>query len=70
MLEWGGSCNYPSIRPIHWTGLFHARYCGSTIPGTMTSLSNTLTVQFISDASFAYNGFSADYTSENITKGE
>ncbi len=47
-------------------GLVYARYCGSSIPAVITSMSNMLTVHFMSDGSLGYNGFSANY----ITKGE
>ncbi len=36
----------------------------------MTSMSNSLTIQFVSDASIAHEGFSAGYTSLNATTGK
>ena len=38
------------------------RYCGTEIPHPVTSFSNALVVNFVSDSSVAVKGFRATYT--------
>ncbi|XP_033761795.1 cubilin-like [Pecten maximus] len=43
------------------------RYCGNTIPPSMTSTGNVMTVTFTADSSIAYEGFTASYVSLNAS---
>ncbi|XP_030624670.1 LOW QUALITY PROTEIN: cubilin [Chanos chanos] len=49
------------------TGTLLGRYCGRSVPPSLTSTDNMLTVLFVSDASMAVEGFSAEYVSINAT---
>ncbi|XP_074652971.1 cubilin-like [Tubulanus polymorphus] len=49
------------------TGGVIGRYCGSGLPPSMTSTENTMTLQFASDRTVAYGGFSASYVALNAT---
>ncbi|KAJ8276925.1 hypothetical protein GJAV_G00069430 [Gymnothorax javanicus] len=49
------------------TGTKLGRYCGRSIPPSLTSTNNLLTILFVSDSSLATEGFSANYVSLNAT---
>ncbi|XP_029444624.1 cubilin [Rhinatrema bivittatum] len=44
------------------------RYCGRSVPPSITSSDNTMTLLFVTDASIATEGFSANYTSIDASK--
>lgn len=45
------------------------RYCGRSVPPSLTSTDNLMTILFVSDSSLANEGFSANYVSINATTG-
>ena len=45
------------------------RFCGRSVPPSITSTDNILTLLFVSDASVVTEGFSASYVSLNATTG-
>ncbi|XP_046880031.1 cubilin [Hypomesus transpacificus] len=49
------------------TGTKIGRYCGRSVPPSLTSTDNLLTVLFVSDTSLAIEGFAANYISINAT---
>uniref|UniRef100_A0A4W4F6Q8 Cubilin n=1 Tax=Electrophorus electricus TaxID=8005 RepID=A0A4W4F6Q8_ELEEL len=49
------------------TGNLLGRYCGRSVPPSLTSTDNLMTVLFVSDSSLANEGFSASYVSINAT---
>nr|XP_023646366.1 cubilin [Paramormyrops kingsleyae] len=49
------------------TGNKLGRYCGRSVPPSLTSTDNLLTILFVSDMSLATEGFSADYVAINAT---
>ncbi|XP_047455679.1 cubilin [Mugil cephalus] len=49
------------------TGNKIGRYCGRSVPPSITSTDNVLTVLFVSDTSSSTEGFSANYISFNAT---
>uniref|UniRef100_W5MX16 Cubilin n=1 Tax=Lepisosteus oculatus TaxID=7918 RepID=W5MX16_LEPOC len=49
------------------TGSLLGRYCGRSVPPSLTSTDNLLTILFVSDASLATEGFSAGYVTINAT---
>lgn len=46
-----------------------SRYCGRSVPPSITSTDNLLTLLFVSDSSLAKEGFSANYVSINASMG-
>ncbi|KAJ8307340.1 hypothetical protein KUTeg_015424, partial [Tegillarca granosa] len=67
-LEHHSNCNYDYVEvrdgPNENADLL-GRYCGSTVPSTLISSSNTLYILFRSDSSNAASGFQARWTVEN-----
>ncbi|XP_077993791.1 cubilin-like [Glandiceps talaboti] len=66
-LEQHSLCNYDYVAVYdnctqEGCGL-RGKYCGSQTPPTITSISNVMTVLFVSDGSISYDGFSASYVS-------
>ncbi|KPP69550.1 cubilin-like, partial [Scleropages formosus] len=51
------------------TGTKLGRYCGRSVPPSLTSTDNLMTILFVSDVSMATEGFSANYVSINATTG-
>ncbi|XP_029110994.1 cubilin [Scleropages formosus] len=49
------------------TGTKLGRYCGRSVPPSLTSTDNLMTILFVSDVSMATEGFSANYVSINAT---
>ena len=57
-------CEYDSIRVSSGVGrdsVIHGIYCGSTLPSSITSESNTLRIEFNSDNSVQKTGFHAHF---------
>lgn len=52
-----------------WCALSH-RYCGRSVPPSLTSSERQLTLLFVSDYSLSLEGFSASYVSINATTGQ
>ncbi|XP_005387022.1 PREDICTED: cubilin [Chinchilla lanigera] len=50
------------------SGTFLGRYCGKSIPPSLTSGTNSLKLIFVADSDLAYEGFSINYTAIDETK--
>lgn len=64
------SCRFDSVSvydnsTVPNTGGLVGRYCGTTLPPSITSTGDTLTIIFKSDASLAAEGFTATYITLN-----
>uniref|UniRef100_A0A4W6DZJ2 CUB domain-containing protein n=1 Tax=Lates calcarifer TaxID=8187 RepID=A0A4W6DZJ2_LATCA len=72
-LEYHLNCNYDYVEVYDngtvQTGTKIGRYCGRSVPPSITSTDNLMTLLFVSDASLATEGFSASYISINATTG-
>ncbi|CAB1340813.1 unnamed protein product [Coregonus sp. 'balchen'] len=70
-MEYHTSCNYDYVEVYDngtvATGTKLGRYCGRSVPPSLTSTDNLMTVLFVSDISLATEGFSANYVSINAT---
>ncbi|XP_043916230.1 cubilin-like [Protopterus annectens] len=70
-LEFHTNCNFDYVEVYDngtaTTGSLLGRYCGRSIPPSLTSTDNMMTVLFVSDASIATEGFSASYISINAS---
>ncbi|KAI1888818.1 hypothetical protein AGOR_G00172670 [Albula goreensis] len=70
-LEFHHNCNYDYVEVYDngtaQTGTKLGRYCGRSVPPSLTSTDNLLTILFVSDTSLATEGFSASYVSINAT---
>ncbi|KAJ8337763.1 hypothetical protein SKAU_G00367290 [Synaphobranchus kaupii] len=70
-LEFHHECRYDYVEVFDngtaQTGTSLGRYCGRSVPPSLTSTDNLLTVLFVSDASLATEGFSANYVTMNAT---
>ncbi|KAJ8389047.1 hypothetical protein AAFF_G00124440 [Aldrovandia affinis] len=70
-LEFHQNCNYDYVEVYDngtvQTGTKLGRYCGRSVPPSLTSTDNLLTILFVSDISLATEGFSANYVSMNAT---
>ena len=63
---------------LHWdikwlifnTDFYYYRFCGTTLPPSLNSVENTMTIVLRADASMAHEGFSATYVALNITTGK
>lgn len=50
-------------------GYFVLRFCGRSIPPSLTSTDSLMTVLLVSDSSLSAEGFSAEYVSINASTG-
>ncbi|XP_034025114.1 cubilin [Thalassophryne amazonica] len=70
-LEYHSSCNYDYVEVYDnstvQAGSKIGRYCGRSVPPSITSTDNVLTVLFVSDSSLSTEGFSASYESIDAT---
>ncbi|KAM4534255.1 cubilin [Odontesthes bonariensis] len=70
-LEYHVNCNFDYVEVYDngtvQTGDKIGRYCGRSLPPSITSSDNQLTLLFVSDASLTDEGFSANYVSINAT---
>ncbi|XP_068604308.1 cubilin [Brachionichthys hirsutus] len=68
-LEYHNNCNYDYLEVYDngtvQTGTKIGRYCGRSVPPSITSTDNQMTLLFVSDASLVTEGFSASYVSIN-----
>ncbi|XP_071062991.1 LOW QUALITY PROTEIN: cubilin [Pseudochaenichthys georgianus] len=68
-LEYHANCNYDYVEVYDngtvQTGTKIGRYCGLSVPPSITSADSLLTLLFVSDTSSATEGFSASYVSLN-----
>ncbi|XP_029134023.2 cubilin [Labrus bergylta] len=70
-LEYHSNCNYDYVEvydngTVH-TGTKIGRYCGRSVPPSITSTDNQLSLLFVSDSNLGSEGFSASYVSINAT---
>ncbi|XP_035217484.1 cubilin-like, partial [Stegodyphus dumicola] len=61
-LEEDNECRFDYVDIEESNGMSLGRYCGNRIPPILTSVHNTLIVKFVTDASVARDGFTANYT--------
>ena len=54
-----GECSYDYLQISY--GSVEEKYCGSDLPGPITSSGNTMTVTFVSDGIIQYKGFTATW---------
>ncbi|CAM9270170.1 unnamed protein product, partial [Lampetra planeri] len=70
-LEYHSGCNYDYLEVYDngtvQTGAKIGRFCGRSVPPSITSTDRLLTLLFVSDSSLATEGFSASYTSIDAT---
>nr|XP_033495310.1 cubilin [Epinephelus lanceolatus] len=70
-LEYHINCNYDYLEVYDngtvQTGTKIGRYCGRSVPPSITSTDSLLTLLFVSDSSLVSEGFSARYVSINAT---
>uniref|UniRef100_A0A671XF39 Cubilin n=1 Tax=Sparus aurata TaxID=8175 RepID=A0A671XF39_SPAAU len=70
-LEYHSNCNYDYVEVYDngtvQTGTKIGRFCGRSVPPSITSTDNILTLLFVSDSSIVTEGFSASYVSLNAT---
>ncbi|KAM3593822.1 uncharacterized protein V6R79_022582 [Siganus canaliculatus] len=70
-LEYHSNCNFDYVEVYDngtvQTGMLLGRYCGRSLPPSITSTDNLMTLLFVSDSSLATEGFSASYVSINAT---
>ncbi|XP_066579431.1 cubilin [Amia ocellicauda] len=70
-LEFHHNCNYDYVEVYDngttTTGTKLGRYCGRSVPPSLTSTDNLMTILFVSDSSMATEGFAANYVSINAT---
>uniref|UniRef100_A0A3Q4HHJ3 Cubilin (intrinsic factor-cobalamin receptor) n=1 Tax=Neolamprologus brichardi TaxID=32507 RepID=A0A3Q4HHJ3_NEOBR len=70
-LEYHANCNFDYLEVYDngtvQTGNMIGRYCGRSVPPSITSTDNQLTLLFVSDSSLNTEGFSASYISINAT---
>ncbi|KAM7390891.1 hypothetical protein PAMA_008881 [Pampus argenteus] len=70
-LEYHVNCNYDYLEVYDngtvETGNLIGRYCGRSVPPSITSTDSLLTLLFVSDSSLATEGFSASYVSINAS---
>ncbi|KAG9276492.1 cubilin [Astyanax mexicanus] len=70
-LEYHTNCNYDYVEIYDngtaLTGNLLGRYCGRSVPPSLTSTDNLMTILFVSDSSLSTEGFSANYVSLNAT---
>ncbi|XP_063063043.1 cubilin [Engraulis encrasicolus] len=70
-LEYHQNCNYDYVEVYDngtaTTGTLLGRYCGRSVPPSLTSTDNLLTLLFVSDVSQSTEGFAASYVSINAS---
>ncbi|KAM6953504.1 cubilin [Aplochiton taeniatus] len=70
-MEYHVNCNFDYVEVYDngtvETGNKIGRYCGQSVPPSVTSTDNVLTLLFVSDVSISTEGFSASYVSINAT---
>ncbi|KAI4871253.1 hypothetical protein NFI96_019773 [Prochilodus magdalenae] len=70
-LEFHTNCNFDYVEIYDngtaQTGNLLGRYCGRSVPPSLTSTDNLMTILFVTDSSMATEGFSADYVSLNAS---
>ncbi|XP_028288640.1 cubilin [Parambassis ranga] len=70
-MEYHSNCNFDYVEVYDngtvETGNKIGRYCGRSVPPSITSTDSQLTLLFVSDTSLATEGFSARYVSINAT---
>uniref|UniRef100_A0A8C4D9G2 Cubilin n=1 Tax=Dicentrarchus labrax TaxID=13489 RepID=A0A8C4D9G2_DICLA len=70
-LEYHDNCNFDYLEVYDngtvQTGTKIGRYCGRSVPPSITSIDSLLTLLFVSDSSLVSEGFSASYVSINAT---
>uniref|UniRef100_A0A8C5HD89 Cubilin n=1 Tax=Gouania willdenowi TaxID=441366 RepID=A0A8C5HD89_GOUWI len=70
-LEYHFNCNYDYVEVYDngtvQTGSKIGRYCGQSVPPSITSIDNLLTLLFVSDSSLTREGFSASYIALNAS---
>ncbi|XP_059183305.1 cubilin [Centropristis striata] len=70
-LEYHVNCNFDYLEVYDngtvQTGTKIGRYCGRSVPPSITSTDSVLTLLFVSDTSLVSEGFSANYVSFNAT---
>ncbi|KAM4718445.1 cubilin [Anableps anableps] len=69
-LEYNDNCNYNYLEVYDGTGTTGnktGRYCGRSIPPSITSSDNQMTLLFVTDSSLSGEGFSASYVSINAS---
>ncbi|XP_068160694.1 cubilin [Antennarius striatus] len=70
-LEYHVNCNFDYLEVYDngtvQTGTKIGRYCGRSVPPSITSTDNQMTLLFVSDSSLVTEGFSATYISINAT---
>ncbi|XP_034427678.1 cubilin [Hippoglossus hippoglossus] len=70
-LEYHSNCNFDYLEVYDngtvQSGTKIGRYCGRSVPPSITSTDSLLTLLFVTDSSLATEGFSASYVSINAT---
>uniref|UniRef100_A0A3B5L191 Cubilin n=1 Tax=Xiphophorus couchianus TaxID=32473 RepID=A0A3B5L191_9TELE len=69
-LEYQANCNYDYLEVYDGTGTTGnktGRYCGRSVPPSITSADNQMTLLFVTDSSLSGEGFSASYVSINAS---
>ncbi|MGH0159306.1 UNVERIFIED_CONTAM: hypothetical protein FKN15_040677, partial [Acipenser sinensis] len=70
-MEFHHNCDYDYVEVYDngtiATGTKLGRYCGRSVPPSLTSTDNMMTLLFVSDSSISTEGFSASYVSINAT---
>ncbi|XP_054878715.1 cubilin isoform X1 [Poeciliopsis prolifica] len=69
-LEYHANCNYDYLEVYDGTGTTGnktGRYCGRSVPPSITSADNQMTLLFVTDSSLSGEGFSASYVSINAS---
>ncbi|XP_047205867.1 cubilin [Girardinichthys multiradiatus] len=69
-LEYHSNCNYDYLEVYDGTGTTGnktGRYCGRSVPPSITSADNEMTLLFVTDSSLSGEGFSASYVSINAS---
>ena len=59
--EYYDDCSYDYVE-VSYDG-YSEKFCGDSIPPSITSTGNSMTVKFVSDIDYDYDGFSAVWQS-------
>ncbi|XP_016093659.1 cubilin [Sinocyclocheilus grahami] len=72
-LEYHTNCGYDYVdvydNGTALTGTLMGRFCGRSVPPSLTSTDSLMTILLVSDSSLSAEGFSADYVSINASTG-